>query len=204
MSQRRESTDWLAKILAYVDSPFKLIAIIIMAVVGFTGVMIYKNQEILLGAYKEHQRLPEIADDRLDDAVKHLFKYTQAEVVAVFKVNPILGSRVLYRAYTREGRDKTKEGMDVGLFSANAANNRDVVALMAGETPCGEYLTAQSEIGLWYIDQGMRYGCRISVPPDNTRFIGQLTVGWKEQPADLDRTRAMLMIASNMLSRTKK
>jgi hypothetical protein len=158
----------------------------------------------LLGAYKEHQRLPEIADDRLDDAVKHLFKYTQAEVVAVFKVDPILGSRVLYRAWTREGRDKTKEGIDVGLFTANAANNRDVVALMAGEIPCVEYLTAQSEVGLWYIEKGMRYGCRISIPPEPGKFVGQITVGWKEQPADLDRTRAMLMIASGMLNRTKK
>ena len=156
MKQQKENTDWLTKILAYVDSPFKLIAIIIMAVVGFAGVMLYKNQEILLGAYKEHQKLPEIADDRL------------------------------------------------GLFSANVANNRDVVALMAGETPCGEYLAAQSEIGLWYIEQGMRYGCRISVPPDNTKFIGQITVGWKEQPADMDKVRTMLNIASNMLSKTKK
>lgn len=204
MNRKQENIDWLTKILAYVDSPFKLIAIIIMAVVGFVGVMIFKNQEILLGAYKEQQRLPEIADDRLDDAVKHLFKQTQAEIVAIFKVNPILGTRILYRAYTREGRDKTKEGIDVGLFSANAANNRDVIALMAGETPCGDYLTAQSEIGLWYIEQGMRYGCRISVPPDNTKFIGQITVGWKEQPADMDRVRAMLNIASTMLSRTKK
>ena len=204
MKQQKENTDWLTKILAYVDSPFKLIAIIIMAVVGFAGVMLYKNQEILLGAYKEHQKLPEIVDDRLDDAVKHLFKQTQAEVVAIFKVNPILGTRILYRAYTKEGRDKTKEGIDVGLFSANVANNRDVVALMAGETPCGEYLAAQSEIGLWYIEQGMRYGCRISVPPDNTKFIGQITVGWKEQPADMDKVRTMLNIASNMLSKTKK
>lgn len=204
MNRKQENIDWLTKILAYVDSPFKLIAIIIMAVVGFVGVMIFKNQEILLGAYKEQQRLPEIADDRLDDAVKHLFKQTQAEIVAIFKVNPILGTRILYRAYTREGRDKTKEGIDVGLFSANAANNRDVIALMAGETPCGDYLTAQSEIGLWYIEQGMRYGCRISVPPDNTKFIGQITVGWKEQPADMDRVRAMLNIASTMLSKTKK
>lgn len=204
MSQRRESTDWLAKILAYVDSPFKLIAIIIMAVVGFAGVMLYKNQEILLGAYKEHQRLPEIAENRLDDAVTHLFKYTQAEVVAIFKVNPILGTRVLYRGYTREGRDKTKEGIDVGLFSSNANNNRDVVSLMAGEIPCSEYKTAQSEVGLWYIEKGMKYGCRISIPPEPGRFIGQITVGWKDTPTDLDHNRAMLMIAANMLAKEKK
>jgi len=202
MSSR--NNDWLSKILGYVDSPFKLVAIIIMAIVGFGGLMIYKNHDLIVGTYREQQKLPDLAENRLDDAVTHLFRNTQAEVVAVFKVNPILGTRVLYRAYTREGRDRTKEGIDVGLFSSNAANNRDVVALMAGEVPCGEYLTAQSEIGLWYIEKGMKYGCRISIPPDNTRFIGQITVGWKEQPSDLDKMRAMLNIGATMLSREKR
>ena len=196
--------DYLDKILTYVDSPFKLVALVIMAVLAFMGFLIYKNLDLIVGTYKEQQRLPTLAENRLDDAVTHLFKNTQAEVVAIFKVDPILGSRVLYRAYTREGRDKTKEGIDVGLFTANAANNRDVVALMAGEVPCVEYLAAQSEVGLWYIDKGMRYGCRISVPPEPGKFIGQITVGWKEAPGDIERMKSMLAIAASMLSQTRK
>ena len=196
--------DYLDKILTYVDSPFKLVALVIMAVLAFMGFLIYKNLDLIVGTYKEQQRLPTLAENRLDDAVTHLFKNTQAEVVAIFKVDPILGSRVLYRAYTREGRDKTKEGIDVGLFTANAANNRDVVALMAGEVPCVEYLAAQSEVGLWYIEKGMRYGCRISVPPEPGKFIGQITVGWKETPGDIERMKSMLVIAASMLSQTRK
>jgi hypothetical protein len=196
--------DYLDKILTYVDSPFKLVALVIMAVLAFMGFLIYKNLDLIVGTYKEQQRLPTLAENRLDDAVTHLFKNTQAEVVAIFKVDPILGSRVMYRAYTREGRDKTKEGIDVGLFTANAANNRDVVALMAGEVPCVEYLAAQSEVGLWYIEKGMRYGCRISVPPEPGKFIGQITVGWKEAPGDIERMKSMLAIAASMLSQTRK
>jgi hypothetical protein len=196
--------DYLDKILTYVDSPFKLVALVIMAVLAFMGFLIYKNLDLIVGTYKEQQRLPTLAENRLDDAVTHLFKNTQAEVVAIFKVDPILGSRVMYRAYTREGRDKTKEGIDVGLFTANAANNRDVVALMAGEVPCVEYLSAQSEVGLWYIEKGMRYGCRISVPPEPGKFIGQITVGWKETPGDIERMKSMLVIAASMLSQTRK
>jgi len=196
--------DYLDKILTYVDSPFKLMALIIMAVLAFMGFLIYKNLDLIVGTYQEQQRLPTLAENRLDDAVTHLFKNTQAEVVAIFKVDPILGSRVLYRAYTREGRDKTKEGIDVGLFTANAANNRDVVALMAGEVPCVEYLSAQSEVGLWYIEKGMRYGCRISVPPEPGKFIGQITVGWKETPGDIEHMKNMLAIAASMLSQSRK
>jgi hypothetical protein len=192
------------KVLWYVDSPFKLFAIILMAVFAFVGYFVWQNQEFLLGAYKEQKKLPAIAEDRVEDAAAHLFKNTDAVVVAIFKVNPMFGTRVLHRAYTKDGRDKTHEGLDVGLFTANAANNRDVVALMASEIPCGAYKTAQSEIGLWYIEKGVTYGCRVSVPPEQGKFVGQITVGWKEEPPDVDAYRVLLQIAATMLSRSKQ
>lgn len=204
MSEEKSSATILDKVLGYVDSPFKLFAIVLMAVFAFVGYFIWQNQAFLLGAYKEQKKLPTIAEDRVEDVAAHLFKNTDAAVVAIFKVNPIFGTRVLYRAYTKDGRDKTHEGLDVGLFTANISNNRDVVALMAGEVPCGAYKTAQSEIGLWYIERGVTYGCRISVPPEQGKFVGQITVGWKEEPPDVDAYRVLLQIAATMLSRSKQ
>ena len=202
--EKLNANDTLSKVLAYVDSPFKLFALILMAVLAFVGWMVYDHRELIVGTYQEHQKLPQIAEGRVDDAASHLFKHTNAQVVAIFKVNPITNSRVLFRAYTKEGRDKTMEGLDVGLFSHSASNNKDVVAMMASEIPCGEYKTAQSEVGLWYIEKGMTYGCRVSVPPEQDRFIGQITVGWASQPEDMEKTKAMLMIASSILSKEKK
>ncbi len=203
MSEEKPS-DILSKVLSYVDSPFKLFALLLMAVFAFSGYFIWQNQSFLFEAYKENKKLPMIADDRAEDVVAHLFKNTNATVIAIFKVNPLFGTRVLYRAYTRDGRDKTHEGLDVGLFTQSSANNRDVVALMANEIPCSEYAVAQSEIGLWYIEKGVTFGCRISVPPEQGRFVGQITVGWAKEPADLDKDKSMLLIASTMLSKSKQ
>ena len=200
----KSSDDVLSKILAYVDSPFKLFAVILMAVLAFGGWVFYENQELIVGTYKESQKLPSIAEDRVDDVAAHLFKTTDATVVTIFKVNPLFGTRIQYRAYTKTGRDKTNDGLDVGLFTSNQANNQDVVSLMAGDIPCGGYKAAQSEIGLWYIEKGMTFGCRISVPPDPSRFMGQITVGWDNPPAELEQAKSMLFIAATMLSRSKK
>ena len=195
--------DVLSKVLSYVDSPFKLFALVLMAVFAFSGYFIWQNQAFLFEAYKESKKLPAIAEDRAEDVAAHLFKNTNATVVAIFKVNPLFGTRVLYRAYTREGRERTHEGLDVGLFTQSSANNRDVVALMANEIPCSEYAAPQSEIGLWYIEKGVTFGCRISVPPDQGRFVGQITVGWAKEPKDLTKAMGMLQIASTMLSKSK-
>jgi hypothetical protein len=130
-----------------------------------------------------------------------LFKKTGATAVAIFKVNPLFNSRVLYRAYTKDGRDKSIEDIDVGLFTQNASNNADVVKLMTNEIPCSEYRYAQSEVGLWYIEKGVTFTCRVSVPPDSPRFVGQITVGWSEPPEDLQQIKFMLEIASAMLTK---
>jgi hypothetical protein len=204
MSEKLNANDTLSKVLAYVDSPFKLFAIVLMAVFAFAGYFIYDNKELFIGTYKEHQKLPSIAENRVDDVAVHLFKTTDPVVVTIFKVNPLFGTRIQYRAYTKNGRDKTNDGLNVGLFTTNQDNNHDVISLMAGNTPCSEYKTAQSEIGLWYIEKGMRYGCRISVPPDPSKFVGQITVGWDKKPEDLDHIKSMLFIAAKMLAKDNK
>ena len=194
----------LDKVLAYVSSPFRLFAAVLMAVLTFAGYFVYTNQDLLIGAYKESKKIPSIAEDRVEDAAAHLFKQTGALVVAVFKVNSMFGTRIVHRAYTKNGRDRTNDNLDVLLFSQNASNNADVVRLMASEIPCGEYKAAQSEMGLWYIAKGVAYTCRIAVPPEPGRFVGQITVGWATQPEDMDQAKAMLQIAATMLARSKQ
>ena len=199
MSEKPESI--IDKVLTYVDSPFKLFALLIMGVVAFAGYFLWQNQTFMFDAYKESKKLPEINDARADDASSMLLKKTGATVVAVFKVNPLFNSRVLYKAYTKDGRDKTIEDVDVGLFSQNSANNADVVKLMTNEIPCGDYRYAQSEVGLWYLEKGVTFTCRVSVPPDSHRFVGQVTVGWAEPPQDIQQVKFMLEIASAMLTK---
>jgi hypothetical protein len=199
--EKLNANSTLDKVLGYVDSPFKLFAILVMGVVAFSGYFLWQNQEFMRDAYKESKKLPEINSGRVDEASAMLFKKTGATVVAVFKVNPLFGSRVLYRAYTKDGRDKSIEDIDVGLFSQNAANNADIIKLMTNEIPCGEYRYAQSEVGLWYIEKGVGFTCRVSVPPDNHRFVGQITVGWAQQPESLEQIKFMLEIASAMLTK---
>jgi hypothetical protein len=197
----KKSDSTLDTVLGYVDSPFKLFAIVLMGVLAFSGYFLWQNQEFMRDAYRESKKLPEINTGRVDETSAMLFKKTGASVVAVFKVNPLFNSRVLYKAYTKDGRDKSIEDIDVGLFSQNASNNSDVIALMTNQIPCSEYRYAQSEVGLWYIEKGVGFTCRVSVPPDNHRFVGQITVGWAQQPESLEQVKFMLEIASAMLTK---
>lgn len=191
--------DTLMSVLHYVNSPFRLFVVVLLAVLAYVGHFVYSNQGLFISVYLKNQALPKLDEERFDLAAAMLFRETKAEIVSIFAVDPILNKRVLVRAYAKDGgRQKLLEGANVGLFSNNHANNSDVVRLMAGEIPCGAYTRPQSEAGLWYIHQGVRYTCRVSVPPDIDQFIGQITVGWLAEP-DLDYSRAIMEVVARGL-----
>jgi hypothetical protein len=197
--EQGNAKETLLGVLTYIDSPFKLGVVVLLAFLGFTGFFVYQHQEVMVGAYIKNKERPVMNTDRFEPAARLILKSTGAEMVVIFHVDTILGKRVVERAFLADGsRYKEFDGYDVGLFTKNVANNNDVIRLMANEIPCSEYPKAQSEIGLWYKSIGINYTCRISVPPDQNQFIGQITVGWKEKPADPE---TILPIAALMLSR---
>jgi len=172
-------------LLQYIDKPWKVAAIAFLGVLSFVGFFIYNNQATLINAYDRSKTIPRMDSSRYDDSARLLFKATNADFVGIFEVDPIAGKRKLVRAYFPDlSRQKDVEGSQVPLFSKNQKNNEDTIALMAGKVPCSIYDYPQSEIGYWYVSNGLRYMCRVSVPPDPNEFAGQITVGWKVQPKE--------------------
>ena len=191
-------------VLQYIDNPFKLFVVVLLGLLGSVGYFAYQHQGLFLSVYMRSQELPKLNESQFDEAALLLFKEAKADVVAIFDVNPILNKRKIVRAYVKDGsREKRFDGLDVGLFTSNAANNNDVVRLISSEVPCGAYTRPQSEIGLWYIHQGVTYTCRVSVPPEINQFIGQITVGWKEPP-DVSHAADILHIAASKLIKDRK
>lgn len=197
--EQGNAKETLLGVLTYIDSPFKLGVVILLALLGFVGYFVYQNQEVMIGAYIKNKERPTMNAERYDSASRMITKATGADVVVIFSVDTILGKRIVERVYLADGsRYKEFDGYDIGLFNRNIGNNNDIIRLMANEIPCGEYPKAQSEIGLWYKSIGINYTCRISVPPDQNQFIGQITVGWKDKPVDPE---TILPIAGLMLYR---
>jgi hypothetical protein len=62
----------------------------------------------------------------------------------------------------------------------------------------------QSYIGFTYKEQGTQFMCRISVPVEPGMFIGQISVGWKEEPEDLENAQTVMVVASSLLFNKKQ
>jgi hypothetical protein len=200
----RETKDSLMGVLTWIDSPFKLFVVLLLGILGYVGYFIYENKNFLFNVYEKSSAQPKIQSVRFDQVIELLMKDPNVLVVSLMSVDPIFNKRVILRVENRDGkRAKQLEGTNIGLFTTSSSNNADVVELMAGNIPCGFYNTPRSEAGIYYLEQGATFGCRTSVPPDYTSFIGQITVMYKDAPLDLDRAKAILVIAARMLAETK-
>jgi hypothetical protein len=178
---------YLDSLLTYIDRPWKVAAIAFLAVLSFVGYFIYSNQAFFLSAYEKKQSLPVMDSSKFDDTAKMLIKKTGANLVVIFEVDMILNQRKVVRMFDKDGRIKQWDGATTPLFSNNDANNKDAIALMAGQTPCHEYTVPRSIISMYYMDRGIKSACRVSVPSSPNAFIGQITLGFIEKPgADVE------------------
>ncbi len=196
--------DFLLSLLTYIgESPFRLFTVVFLCILGFGGWIVYTEKDAFLASYRAQQSLPKM-NGRYEEAYNFLLKNTNAEMVAILEVNTLINTRkVVYLATRNGGRDKNHDGMEVGLFSKNYDNNNDVIGLMSGKIPCSPYLKPQSLIGFVYKDYGVNYMCRISVPAEPGVFIGQISVGWKEQPESVEEMQTAMVIASSLLFKKK-
>jgi len=192
--------DFLFSLLTYIgESPFRLFTVVFLCILGFAGWIVYTEKDSFLATYKAQQALPKM-NGKYDEAYNFLLKNTEVELVSILEVNTLINTRKVVFLSTRNGgRNKQFDGLDVGLFSKNYDNNNDVIGLMSGKIPCSPYLKPQSLIGFAYRENGVNYMCRISVPAEPGVFIGQISVGWKEQPTDVEAAQTALVIASALL-----
>jgi hypothetical protein len=192
--------DFLFSLLTYIgESPFRLFTVVFLCILGFAGWIVYTEKDAFLATYRAQQALPKM-NGKYEEAYNFILKNTEVELVSIMEVNTLVNTRKIVFLSTRNGgRNKQYDGLDVGLFSKNYDNNNDVIGLMSGKIPCSPYLKPQSLIGFAYRENGVSYMCRISVPAEPGVFIGQISVGWKEQPTDVEAAQTALVIASALL-----
>jgi len=197
-----KAKELLLSLLTWIgESPFRLFAVILLCIFGLGGWFVYTEKDNFMASYRAEKALPRM-NGEYEKASNFILKYSQAELIAVFEVNTVLNTRKLVYFTTRNGGvEKDYYGTDVGLLTKDYNNNNDVISMMSGKVPCQEYKTPQSFMGFVYVERGVKYMCRISVPAESGTFVGQISVGWKVQPDsnEVANEQAVLNVASGIL-----
>jgi hypothetical protein len=196
--------DTLGKIIGlieWVDSPFKLLTVILLSFMAFAGYFAWDSRQVILQAIQNQDHMPQLVkQDDLVDPAKSLLKDVDGLVVLVHKANLTTNSRTTVLALNVDGsREKKLEGTVTSLFNASADRNAAMVAMLNNEVLCEEF-NPSSKVGEWGAKQGVKFMCRGSIPPDPGKFAGYIAVGFASKPEDISALKTRINLASTDMS----
>lgn len=196
--------DTLSKIIGliqWVDNPFKLFTVILLAFLAFAGYFAWDSRVVILNAITNSSHKSELKEIKvLEYVAQRLQKDLEAETVLVHKVALVVNSRTTLLAYGNKGRDITLDGYISTLFGKDPARNAAVIAMLNGEVYCDK-LTASGKTSEWEDKQGVRFICRGSVPPEMGSFEGYISVGFAKEPPDLGSVKTRINLAATEMGK---
>jgi hypothetical protein len=184
-----------------VDSPFKLLTVILLSFMAFAGYFAWDSRQVILQAIQNQDHMPQLVkQDDLVDPAKSLLKDVDGLVVLVHKANLTTNSRTTVLALNADGsREKKLEGTVTSLFNASADRNAAMVAMLNNEVLCEEF-NPSSKVGEWGTKQGVKFLCRGSIPPDPGKFAGYIAIGFASKPEDISALKTRINLASTDMS----
>ena len=200
----KPSTDAIGRVtdlIKWVDSPFKLLTVILLSFLAFAGYFAWDSRQVILQAIQNQDHMPQLVkQDDLIDPAKSLMKDVDGLVVLIHKANLTTNSRTTVLALNADGsREKKIEGTGTSLFNASADRNAAMVAMLNNEVLCEEF-NPSSKVGEWGVKQGVKFMCRGSIPPDPGKFAGYLAIGFKEKPEDIPALKTRINLAATDMS----
>lgn len=197
----RDMTDKILDLIKWVDNPFKLVSVILLSTIAFTGYFAWDSRQVILAAIKSSNSMPQLkTHDELVPIANKLVKDTQAVGLIINKVNLATNSRTTVLAIANEERNHKLEGITVSLFNESPARNADVVSMLNNEIACKPF-ESSSPVGEWAKSQGVTYMCRGSIPNEIGKFAGYVAVGFKAEPRDLTSVKTRIILAASEMDK---
>ena len=197
----RDMTDKILDLIKWVDNPFKLVSVILLSTIAFTGYFAWDSRQVILAAIKSSNSMPQIKDhDQLLPLANSLVKDTNAVGLIINKVNLATNSRTTVLAIANGERNHKLEGVTVSLFNESPARNADVVSMLNNEIACKPFQSS-SQVGEWAKSQGVTYMCRGSIPNEMGKFAGYVAVGFKAEPRDLISVKTRIILATTEMDK---
>ena len=193
--------DKAIELIKWVDTPFKLFEVILLASVFFFGYFAWDSRQVILNSITTNTHVPKLREvEHLVPIAERLQKDLEATTVVVFKANLIVNSRTTLLSLSEKGRDKELDGLNSSLFGQDPARNFAIIAMLNGEVQCAN-LVVSGKSSEWESKQGVKFVCRGSIPPEMGAFDGYITVGFKVEPTDLNAVKTRINLASTEMAK---
>ena len=187
-------------VIKWVDTPFKLFEVILLASVFFFGYFAWDSRTVILNAITQSSHQTNLKEvNHLIPIAVSLQKDLEAVSVIVHKASLVVNTRTTMLAFGPKGRDNTLDGLTSSLFNKDAVRNAAIIGMLNGEVVCDK-MEVTGKSSEWEVKQGATFFCRGGIPPEVGDFDGYISVGFKTEPADLNVVKTRINLAASEMS----
>jgi hypothetical protein len=168
--------------LAYLDKPWKVVAVALLALLGAAGWVLYEKREILIDAWLKPASV-ELQEALVPAALAMLVQETDADLVQVWMIDLDANSQRFIAGRNRDGeRTGTPTPQRLPIFGG-ISDIRALVEFLEGRATCADLSPQGPPLVRRLVERGMRRACGVPItaPPD--RFIGVIYLAW-QTPGD--------------------
>ena len=187
-------------LIKWVDTPFKLFEVILLASVFFFGYFAWDSRTVILDAITQSSKVTNLKEvNHLVPVVDSLQKDLEATTVIVHKASLNVNTRKTMIAFGPKGRDNSLDGLNSSLFSKDQSRNAGIIGMLNGEIVCDK-ISVLDKSAEWEFKQGVTFVCRGGIPPEIGDFDGYVAVGWRKEPSDIAVIKTRINLASSEMS----
>ena len=202
-SSTKSATSMMDKaidLIKWVDTPFKLFEVILLASIFFFGYFAWDSRAVILEAITHSSKITNLKEvNHLIPVAASLQKDLEAVTVVVHKATLAVNTRTTMLSFGPKGRDNSLDGLISSLFNKDPGRNAAIIGMLNGEVTCDK-LEGISKSSEWETKQGATVICRGGIPPEVGDFDGYVAVGFKTEPADLSVIKTRINLATAEMS----
>jgi hypothetical protein len=188
-------------LIKWVDTPFKLFEVILLASVFFFGYFAWDSRTVILDAITQSSKVTNLKEvNNLIPVAVSLQKDLEAVSVVVHKASLNVNTRTTLLSFGPKGRDNTLDGLNSSLFNKDSIRNTAIIGMLNGEVVCNKLEATAGKTSEWETKQGATFFCRGGIPPEIGDFDGYVSVGFKTEPADLSVVKTRINLATAEMS----
>ena len=187
-------------LIKWVDTPFKLFEVILLASIFFFGYFAWDSRTVILNAITQSSKVTNLKEvNHLVPVAGSLQKDLEATTVIVHKAALNVNTRKTMLAFGPKGRDNSLDGLNSSLFSKDQSRNAGIIGMLNGEIVCDK-ISVLDKSSEWESKQGVTFICRGGIPPEIGDFDGYIAVGWRKEPSDIAVIKTRINLASSEMS----
>jgi hypothetical protein len=172
----------IGQVLGYVDKPWKVVAVVVLVIVGGAAWITYEQRDELIEAWLTPSDLA-LRTDAVPAALEKLVSESGADLVQIWSVDLSANSQRFIAARRKDGeRPVIPEPRRLPVI-VRATDLQVLVDVINGHPACADVtLAAPSPVVHRLAERGMTRACAIPIPTSPEAFVGVIYLSWGTPP----------------------